>query len=263
VKRIALLFPGQGMEGTPRGPDGRWLTRTDEIQPWLVAESLRVAARLDKAGVRAVAVAGHSVGELAAWAAAGGLSFGVAVEIAAARGALMAREAEAHPGRMLALDGDAPVCPPGAVIACRNAPQKWVLSGSRDALASLQRAPGARWLAVTGAWHSPLMAGALDELRTLLQRVPATPTHTRWLSNRDGRAARDADIPTLIAEQLVHPVDWAATMRTLDELAVTDYVTVGPGRILRGLVRANLGARTRVHTTEDDADFARTLAAVS
>ncbi len=217
-------------------------------------------------------VAGHSVGELAAWAAACGILPQVAIEAAARRGALMAREAALHPGGMLALDGDAEVVRAaleygrraGALgLACVNAPDRHVLSGDAHALAAVAAAFPSQRLRVAGAWHSPAMAGALDELRALLDGVAPAPLRARFVCNRTGRLVnRAAEIPRLIAEQLVHPVEWAATMRALDALGVTDYVTVGAGRILRGLVRRNL-PRARVHTTEDAADLARTVEALA
>ena len=69
-------------------------------------------------------------------------------------------------------------------------------------------------------------------------------------------------IPDLLAEQLTHPIHWTRTLATLTNLGVTDYVTVGPGAVLRGLVRKCLGASTRVHGTEDAADRRRTLSAL-
>jgi malonyl CoA-acyl carrier protein transacylase len=58
----------------------------------------------------------------------------------------------------------------------------------------------------------------------------------------------------VLAGQLVRPVQWMASLDTLETMGVTDIITVGPGRILRGLVRKNLGSRVRVHTTDFDLD---------
>jgi [acyl-carrier-protein] S-malonyltransferase len=274
TRRVAFLFPGQGMEGVLLGADRRPVSRTAELQPLLTARCLETLARLRDAGVRPRVVAGHSLGELAAWCATGAISREAAIEAAAVRGALMQREADRHPGSMLALDDAGEVEVRTAleagqrhgtvVLACTNGPRAHVLSGDRAALALIGRHHPSRLLPVAGAWHSPAMRGAYDELLALLRAIPQCAPSVPLVCNRTGRLVDDLrELPSLIAELLVHPVAWRATLDTLHQLGVSHYVTVGPGKILRGLVRGTLGAAARVLTTEDDQDLARTLAELS
>jgi [acyl-carrier-protein] S-malonyltransferase len=263
---IAFLFPGQGMEE----PAHRAPTATEALQPWLVARSLEMVPRLRAAGVCPQVVAGHSIGELAAWSTAGALPAALAVELATLRGALMAREAALHPGSMLALEADAAETEAAvekarrrgmAALACVNGPRLRVLSGDRIALSSAATRLPARWLPVAGAWHSPAMAGAVDEWRARLHAIGPRPLHTRFVCNRSGEPL-ETDIAEALVEQMVRPVQWAKTMLTLQRLGVTDCVAVGAGRVLRGLVRLNLGGGMRVHLAEDDDTFERTVRAL-
>ncbi len=184
----------------------------------------------------------------------------------------MAREAARTPGSLLALlDGsDAAVhralaagLPHGALaVAAWNAPDEVVLTGAPAALAAAAFVVPARPLAVDGAWHSPAMADAVSELRAALRAAPRRPLVCPLIANRDGLPAAEDRIPDLLTEQLTHPIHWTRTLATLTNLGVTDYVTVGPGAVLRGLVRKCLGASIRVHGTEDAADRSRTLSAL-
>jgi len=294
--KLAFLYPGQGMQG-PTLPDaiargsaerayleqvlgsdlsrglahgGAQLERTDVLQPALVAACLAVTARLVEAGVEPSVVAGHSVGEIAALAAAGGVSPESAVELSALRGRLMAREAALHSGGMLALQEateqtvDAALAvgaPHGHIgLAAVNAPDQWVLSGEHRALDAVLAQFPSRRLQVAGAWHSKLMEGALAEFEHALRMLSVRPLRTTLVFNRTGKPMEAFDdVIATLAGQLVRPVQWMASLTTLERLEITDVVTVGPGRILRGLVRKNLGTRVSVHTTEDATDIAHTI----
>jgi [acyl-carrier-protein] S-malonyltransferase len=104
------------------------------------------------------------------------------------------------------------------------------------------------------------MAGALPEFEGALRGLALRPTRTTLIANRTGQPVPSSDdLIEYLAGQLVRPVQWIASLATLEHLGVTDVVTVGPGRVLRGLIRKNLGTRLRVHTTEDAADLANTI----
>lgn len=249
---------------------GAQLERTDVLQPALVAACLAVTARLVEAGVEPTVVAGHSVGEIAALAAAGAVSPESAIELAAARGRLMAREASLHPGGMLALQEateqtvDAALAVGGQQgdigLAVVNAPDQWVLSGELRALDAVGAQFPSRRLQVAGAWHSKLMTGALAEFEHALRTLSVRPLRTTLVVNRTGKPMEAIDdLIAVLVGQLVRPVQWMASLMMLERLEITDVVTVGPGRILRGLVRKNLGTRVRVHTTEDAIDVAHTI----
>jgi [acyl-carrier-protein] S-malonyltransferase len=301
VSAVAFLFPGQGME-VPRmglelarghgpagdlldlasrvtGQDARRLLRrgggalgrTEVLQPLLTAVSLGALRALSARGVRPDLVAGHSLGELAAWAAAGGISHEDAVSLAATRGRLMARQAALHPGGMAALRCGAEQVPAalergrrrGALdLAAHNAPDEWVFSGDRPALRALAAAWPARPLQVSGPWHGRAMAGAADELRRAAAELAREQGAARLVCNDSGQEADPRQMPELLAGQLVRPVLWAASLATLVAAGVRDFVTLGPGRVLRGLARKNLGLSVRVHSTEDAAGLDHTAKSV-
>jgi [acyl-carrier-protein] S-malonyltransferase len=127
------------------------------------------------------------------------------------------------------------------VVAGYNTPAETTVSGAVAAIAAVVAAGGRR-LSVQGAWHSAAMAGAVAELHAALAAVPRRAGGVPLISNRDGRAAAAAEVPGRLADQLVHPVQWIACLRALAARGVTRYVVVGPGRLVRALVRATLGA---------------------
>ncbi|MEZ4404849.1 MAG: ACP S-malonyltransferase, partial [Kofleriaceae bacterium] len=276
---VALVFAGQGVDppwidpallATPAAPPllaaasaatgvdvgsllargGRALAQVEVLQPALVAACLIAHAAVAPHLPPPAATAGHSLGELTAWAATGAIAGADAISAAAVRGRLMAREAARHPGGMAALTGPVDVAevlataaPHGRLtIAAHNAPGETVVSGDVAALtAVLARYPGRR-LPVAGAWHSPAMGGAVDELHAALAVIPRQAAVAPLVANRTGAVVEDgAAVPRLLAEQLIQPVAWATTLATLAARGVTRYVAVGPGRLLRALIRANLG----------------------
>jgi [acyl-carrier-protein] S-malonyltransferase len=301
--KIALLFPGQAprhllsaladaaadpggralLEHAARAAQvpyahlaergGRALDRTEILQPVLTAVALHAAQCLLDAGLAPHAVAGHSLGEIAAWSAAGAITAEHAIDLAALRGRLMAREAARSPGGLLAILDGSTVAIERALaagsahghlsIAAWNAPDEIVLTGAHAALAAAAIVVPSRPIPVAGAWHSPAMSGAASELRIALHAVPRRALARPLVANRDGDVASGDTIPDLLAEQLTHPICWTRTLETLRGLGITDHVTAGPGTVLRGLVRKCLGANTRVHGTEDAADRRRTFAALS
>jgi [acyl-carrier-protein] S-malonyltransferase len=279
--KTAFLFPGQGAEllgmggtllereGPVRKLLGRAsralgidlaaavakgapvLHRTDVGQAALTAVCIGLAQELISAGQRPDAVAGHSLGELAAFCIAGCLEPEEAVDCALARGRLMAEAARRSPGGMAAVrirEEDLPALLDGSElqIAAHNAPEEWVLTGDRAALAAVARRFAAVPLAVAGPWHSRAMSGAQDEWRDALRQLRWRPPAIPLVANATGRFVVGEDPSELLAGQLTLPVRWAATLRTLAEAGVSSFCVVGPGRVLRGLCRANLGVAARV-----------------
>ncbi len=296
--KVAFLFPGQGMEKPAMGlalaarseraasllelaslasgvdlgrtikHGGAALKRTAVLQPALTAVALGVFDTLAQAGCRPDYVAGHSLGELAAWAAAGGVRHDEAIQLAATRGRLMEREAGRNKGSMLALHGTRAEMTEAlefarrtgdVTLAAHNTPEQWVLSGDPDALTSVLEDYPSVPLRVAGAWHSPHMAGAVQELHQAVQRAGKRTPPAGYVCNQTGKVARRGSMPELLAGQLTRPVHWSRTMSTLQRCGVTDYVTMGPGKTLRGLVRKNLGKQTRIHATESLEELDQTL----
>jgi [acyl-carrier-protein] S-malonyltransferase len=248
---------------------GRELDRTEIQQPAMVAVCLGVVGMLERAGITPDVTLGHSLGELCAWAAAGAISAEDAVDVAVHRGALMAREAALHPGGMLRLIGDAATCERAIVEGSRvgsicigacNGGDEWALSGDEPALAHVIARYRATRLPMAGAWHSPAMAGAVEELYATLSALPRRPLRARLVTNRRGRVASGDSAPELLAGQLVHPVEWVASLATAVTLGVKRFVVIGPGKIMRALIYKNLGVGHGVEIADSAAAIAEVAA---
>jgi [acyl-carrier-protein] S-malonyltransferase len=272
---IALLFPGQGshaegMEDPYRGhpvlerglallghdPFERLSQGTRYQQPALFLCSVAAwESWRDDAGddaQRAIAAAGHSLGEYAALVAAGALEFDDAVRLVAERAAAMAQAGDLRPGGMAALLGGEPQAVRaladrlGLVVANDNAPGQLVLSGPLEALDALDEVARAqtgarpRRLDVTAAFHSPLMEPAAERLRAALQRTPVAPMRIPVYSNSS--AAPFVDVRRELAENLLRPVRWRETLLALRAAGVERFVELGPGAVLTGLVKRTLAA---------------------
>jgi [acyl-carrier-protein] S-malonyltransferase len=257
------------------------LARTAVIQPLLTAVGLGVWAALADNGITPSHVAGHSLGEVAAWSVVGAFSSQAAIELAAARGRLMEREATLHPGGMAAIAGteesvlehvSAVQAAGSLVVAAHNAPTAWTLSGVAPALAAIAARTATSPLPVAGAWHSPAMAGAVEEVRAAVHAAIVARTtvvgartgvvvattavavalpRVEVVTNRTGAIADPGDdVTSLLAEQLVRPVQWARTLGALAAAGVDHYIVAGPGKLMRSLVQKNVGARARVSIVE-------------
>lgn len=295
---VALLFPGQGAEqpgmglwaasrsraaedllalaGRLVGVDARdvlrrgdpRLRRTEVLQPLMTAVCLAIHEVLVAAGVTGRWVAGHSLGELAAWSAAGGIVARDAVMLAVQRGRAMGAEARARPGAMLALTGcnEAELGRALAMgrsrgvvaLAAHNAPDEWVVSGERPPLQAIAAAFPSTWLPTSGAWHSPLMQGAVAALSSAFAELELRPTRVAMVCAQYGRIVSDGEIRAALVGQLTEPVRWASCIETLVEHGMTHAITVGPGKQLRGLMRRNAPG-VRVLGTESVEDLERII----
>jgi malonyl CoA-acyl carrier protein transacylase len=203
-------------------------------------------------------MAGHSLGELAALVAAGCLSERDGLELVALRGKLMQESGErAGDGSMLALlgAGAAERAPELAAehdlaVANDNSPQQVVLSGERAHLAAAAEAAReaglrAMDLPVTGAFHSPMMAGAVPEFTAALEKVEVRPARIPVLSAVTTEPFDD--VRARLAQALTMPVRWRETMLALHDLGVERFVEVGPGKVLTGLAKRTLRDVELVH----------------
>ncbi|HEY2956382.1 MAG TPA: ACP S-malonyltransferase [Candidatus Eisenbacteria bacterium] len=260
------------------GPEDQ-LKRTANAQPALLTHSVAALSLVGSAGLSPAAVAGHSLGEYSACVAAGSLAFEDALALVRRRGELMERAGIERPGTMAALLGLAPeaveeVCraagEAGVVQPANwNAPGQVVISGDIPAVeraCELAKAKGAKRairLEVSGAFHSPLMASAGDGLVEALRTTEFRDARCPVLSNVDAVArTRGAEIREALERQLLGAVRWEDSMRRLGERGIEAYVEIGPGRVLRGLLRS-LGREVRTLNVEDPDSLAATLGAFS
>jgi len=226
------------------------LTRTDVQQPALVATSVACLRAVETTGLRADYVIGHSVGEYAALAAAGVLADADAVSLVRARGVATAEAAAETPGVMAAILGleDAQVealCSEVGSVwpANYNCPGQLVVSGENAAVDRLlERASeeGARRtvkLRVTGAFHSPLVAGAAERLRPAIEEVEMREPSPAFMSTVTAELEPAERIPQILLDQLTAPVRFTHAIAALVREGVELVVEVGPGQVLGGLVK--------------------------
>lgn len=264
------------------GPADR-LNETRQTQPCLVATSLaclaalRAGARVADINLQPAFVAGHSVGEYAALAAAGVLSTPDAIRMVARRGELMA-EAQVDGGMaaVIGLERDAvadiiaaTASPADLVVANDNAPGQVVISGTRDALLTAEdalRAAGARRvisLPVSGPFHSPWMAEVSDQLAAAFEQVTWSDAQPPVVSNVTAEPVTDADrIRSLLAEQVRSPVEWVASVRRMVEEGVDTFLECGPGSALTGMVK-RIAPGTRTLNVADVATLDASLHALA
>ena len=275
AKRIAAWSEISGLDlgilGTTATAEE--ITDTAVTQPLVVAATLLAYEELTSRGVltgaEEVVAAGHSVGEIAAYAIAGVITADEAVSLAATRGREMAKACALEPTGMSALLGGdetevlARLETLDLVPANRNAAGQIVAAGALSALEKLAEDPPARArvrpLATAGAFHTQYMASALKGYATVADRInPADPAVT-LLSNADGRQVSSAaDAMAKLVAQMTRPVRWdlcTATMRDLFENAeVSAIVEFPPAGTLTGIAKRELrGVPT--HAVKSPADL--------
>jgi len=258
------------------GPEDK-LADTRNSQPALFTVGYAAFEVLSSAGFAPRFVAGHSLGEYTACAAAGCLSFADGVRAVKKRGEIMGEAGTRNPGAMAAVIGAKPedleawVTQAGAagpiVVANRNAPDQVVVSGAVPAVEALQalaKQAGVRAirLKVSGAFHSPLMREAGDEMREVLKGVTVTEPRIPVVGNVAALALRTAShVREELESQIVSPVRWDAVVRTLAGSGVKRAVESGPGRVLAGLIR-KIDASLACLTTGSAKEMDETLAAL-
>jgi len=234
------------------------LDQTVNAQPAILATSvayllaMREEARDAGIDLTPKVLAGHSAGQYAAAVAADAIDYADALRLVRERGRIMQeRGIEGGMGAVIGLSDeqvheivDAARQHGEISVANANAPGQIVLSGVIPALVfalELSKTVGARKaarLAVSVASHSPLMRRARDEFGRILARVPFRDPQVPMLGNVHGTVISTADgLRIELTEHLVHGVQWTTSVRRMVSDGVTDFVEVGPGRVLSGLIR--------------------------
>jgi len=230
------------------------LTKTVNLQPAVTAVNLVCLASIEKESRGADISAGHSLGEYSALSASGVISKEDTLRLVFKRGELMHRESTKHEGSMHAIIGLAidevqglvdEVQGDGVVsVANHNTEHQIVITGAPEqvekvsSLAALQEGARAVPLKVSGAWHSELIKGAVDEFRDFLDTVSFNTPERAIIHNVTADFGKDPDeIKTIMAKQLCSPVRWFDSMRRLIDEKVEIFAEVGPGRVLTGLLK--------------------------
>ena len=232
-------------EGTPED-----LTQTTVTQPAIFIPSVLRAKSLG-ADFRPDMVAGHSLGEFSALVAAGALSFEDGLRLVAARAMAMQKACELKPSTMAAIialpdETVEEVCEDieGTVVCANyNCPGQLVISGeveAVDAACEKLKAAGAKRalrLPVGGAFHSPCMEPARAELAEAIERTNFSAPVCPVYQNVDAHPHTDpAEIKANLVAQLTAPVRWTQTVKNMIADGATEFVELGPGKVLQGLV---------------------------
>jgi [acyl-carrier-protein] S-malonyltransferase len=288
--RRAILFPGQGAQklgmaadlagqfpevaelfaivdevsGRPvadtikNGPEER-LKDTSFSQPALVLADLAAFIAFEKTHgkLEPAALAGLSLGEYAALAAAGAIPYREALRLVSLRGQFMSECAAATPGAMASILGlTAEAVMPcveaakseGVVVAANfNSPKQTVISGEQAAVTKaceLCKGAGAKRaipLNVSGAFHSPLMQLAANKLAPEIEKTDFSEPRFPVIANVTGEAVKDPDeIRKALVAQVTGSVHWVKTLETMQALGATEFLELGPGKVLAGLAKRTL-----------------------
>lgn len=275
--KIAFLFAGQGAQYPGMGQDlyvnspaakeafemaealrpgtlemcfsgaSESLNQTINTQPCLFIADLAAALAAREKGLRADGAAGFSLGELAAAAFCGMLSFEEAFKAVCRRAELMDEASKQNPGKMFAV---LKLAAPQVEAVCQGLaayPVNYNCPGQTVAASSLEAADGfcqavkeaggrAMPLKVSGAFHSPFMGGASGEFRKYLEGValkaPALPLY----ANKTAQPYREEEAKDTLAGQIASPVLWQKTIENMAQGGFDRFIEMGPGKTLSGLV---------------------------
>lgn len=244
------------------GPDDE-LCQTINAQPAIVTVSLAFLSVLPDTvgsnGIPAPAyVAGHSLGEYTALAAAGVVDFAIAIYLARERGRLMHQAGLKRPGGMVAVIGLdetvlAEICAQTDTrIANVNCPGQLVISGAKDNLskaAALAKARGAYRtipLLVSGAFHTPLMQPAVDGMSQIMANISFAEPLVPIIANTTAQEITTAQlVKDELLRQLCNGIQWQRSIEYMVDKGVSTFIEIGPGKVLSGLIkRINRNVRT-------------------
>ena len=234
------------------GPE-ETLKETKYTQPAIVAMSLVLTKLfMEEKGVKPDFVAGHSLGEYSAIGAAGILSFEDTVKLAAKRGEIMnvvAKEVNGTMAAILGLTSDKIVevlsTVEGTVEAVNfNEPTQTVIAGevkAVEAACEALKAAGAKRaliLPVSGPFHSSLMKPAGEELKVVLDTLTFNGSDVKLVANTSVEFVSEVEeLKEELYKQTFGPVRWVETIAKLKENGVTEFYEIGPGKVLKGLVK--------------------------
>ncbi|TDO78305.1 [acyl-carrier-protein] S-malonyltransferase [Halanaerobium saccharolyticum] len=249
------------------------LNDTKNTQPAIYTVSAMIKAVLAENNIRPAAAAGHSLGEYSALHAAGVLSFEAGLKLVRRRGELMDQADPEGRGTMAAVIGLADKEVEAVLeevdgivtVANYNSPGQVVISGEVEAVGAAEKAlaeKGAKRvipLSVSGAFHSPLMEPAKEELKNTIESVDFDDAQIPLIANVTADYVNSSsEIKSALIKQLDNSVRWVETIERFKEDGYDDYVEVGPGRVLKGLMR-RIDRSLNAYNVEDEKSLNKTL----
>jgi len=239
------------------GPDAT-LQQTDTQQPALLVVSVVQFEALKRRGQLpdAAFAAGHSLGQYSAAVCTGALPFADAVRLVRRRGQLMQEYGHGAMAAILGMETDAVQALAAEAmveVANINAPGQVTIAGRQEDVeraAALAKERGARraiMLPVSAAFHTSLMRPVADALAPLLEEADLTDPAVPIMANVDGQPISiAADLRAEFIHHIFSPVQWVRAVETMRDAGITDYLEIGPGNVLSGLIkRTDKEARTQ------------------
>ena len=233
------------------GPE-ELLKKTEHTQPAIYIVSVITGYLLIDKGLKPTALAGHSLGEYSALTIGGAFDFNTGLKLVKSRSENMADAGMEKSGTMAALvglddktvtnlcksyEGNGVVVPanfnsPGQVVISGNINAvEWAITSSKDAGARM-----AVELNVSGAFHSPLMSPARENLAEMINSLEISNTVYPVFTNVDAKpVTKDIDIKSSLIRQLENPVLWAKSILGMKSKGINHFIEVGPGKVLQGL----------------------------
>ena len=230
------------------------LNQTEFTQPALLVTSVAAWQLVEDGPLTPAAVAGHSLGEYTALVAAGAIGFREAVALVQKRGQYMAEAVSPGSGLVAAVLGLSEsevfeVCkeaaPCGVVVPANlNSPGQTVIAGEKVAveraleLAKTRGAKRVKPLPVSVPVHTPLMQVAADRLKKDIDSLDWSDLKVPLINNVEAKALRSADdVRVSLVQQLPSSVRWQETIHTMWAMGITNFIEIGPGKVLTGLVK--------------------------
>ena len=229
------------------------LNQTRYTQPAILTTSVAIYRLLQEKGMQADMVAGLSLGEYSAMVAAGALDFKTAVALVAKRGAFMEEAAPAGSGKMVAvLNADVATIEAACQAACQlgivspanyNTPSQIVIGGEVEAVdkaVELLKEAGVKRLIplnVSGPFHTALLKLASDKLSKVLATVEFTDFKLPLVGNTEATIMEQGRIKELLTRQVMEPVRFYDSIATMKNSGVTDFIEIGPGKVLSGFIK--------------------------
>lgn len=236
------------------GPEDR-LKQTAYTQPAIFVHSCALDMVLRENFVRPSCAAGHSLGEYSALVSAGVLDFETALAALATRSAAMQADCDRTPGTMAAVIGmsyedvvEGVRGSAGTVVAANyNSPDQTVIAGEKravEAACSRLKEEGARRaiiLPVSGAYHSPLMAGSAETMKEYISGLTFGSFEFPIYSNVSAEPVSDGYLfKKLLSKQILSPVLWYPILRNMHRDEIMKFAEIGPGKALQGMAKRSL-----------------------